>query len=283
MTIQAHAKVNLVLRVLGKRADGYHEIETLMVPVSLADEVDVEVSDGSGIVLTCDDPGVPADVSNLAWRAADVFARQTGLAFRASIVLRKRIPHGAGLGGGSSDAAAVLMALDALLETNLGEQRLEAMAACIGSDVPFFIRNRPSWCRGRGEVMDDAEAIPSMHLLLLKPPFPVPTAWAYQSRTTCVPHLPQAHAGIELTNDLEGPVFHKYLLLPVLKTWLLAQPEVAAAMMSGSGSTLFAVLRGDPHTLERRARDRFGDSLWTCECQTLNMVGKPGTVARGVL
>jgi 4-diphosphocytidyl-2-C-methyl-D-erythritol kinase len=272
-----------VLRVLGKRADGYHEIETLMVPVSLADEMDIEVSAGSGIVLTCDDPGVPADAANLAWRAADVFARQTGLAFRTSLVLRKRIPYGAGLGGGSSDAAAVLMALDALLETNLGEQQLEAMAAGIGSDVPFFIRNRPSWCRGRGEVMDDAEAIPPMRLLLLKPPFPVPTAWAYQSRTSDVPHHPQTFSGIELTNDLESPVFHKYLLLPVLKTWLLAQPEVAAAMMSGSGSTLFAVLRGDPRPLEQRARERFGDSLWTCECRTLDRVGKPGTVAHGVL
>jgi 4-diphosphocytidyl-2-C-methyl-D-erythritol kinase len=283
MTIQARAKVNLVLRVLGKRADGYHDIETLMVPVSLADELEVEVSDGSGIGITCDEPGVPADASNLAWRAADVFARQTGLAFRTSIVLRKRIPHGAGLGGGSSDAAAVLMALDILLETQLGEPRLEEMAARIGSDVPFFIRNRPSWCRGRGEVMEDAGRLPPMRLLLLKPPFPVPTAWAYQSRTSNVPCQPQAAAGIELTNDLEGPVFHKYLLLPVLKAWLIAQPEVSAAMMSGSGSTLFAVLRGDPHFLERRARERFGDSLWTRECRTLDMVGKPETAARGVL
>jgi len=268
MTIQARAKVNLVLRVLGKRQDGFHEIETLMVPISLADDVEVEVSVGSGITLACDEPGVPADQTNLAWRAVEVFARQTGLAFRTHLVLRKKIPHGAGLGGGSSDAAAVLRALDVLLETRLGEQRLQALAADIGSDTPFFIRSRPSWCRGRGEVMADAGLLPPTRLLLLKPPFPVSTAWAYQERTSYVPPRPQELGKIELANDLEGPVFHKFLLLPDIKSWLIAQPEVTAAMMSGSGSTLFAVLRGDAAPVTCRARKRFGKSLWAAECET---------------
>jgi 4-diphosphocytidyl-2-C-methyl-D-erythritol kinase len=283
MTIQAHAKVNLVLRVLGKRPDGFHEIETLMVPVSLADDVEVEVSAGSGITMACDDPGVPADPSNLAWRAAEAFARQTRLTVRIRLVLRKKIPHGAGLGGGSSDAAAVLRALDALLETRLGEQQLEALAAEIGSDTPFFIRSRPSWCRGRGEVMADADRVPPTRLLLLKPPFPVSTAWAYQERTSHVPSQPQTLGEIQLTNDLEGPVFHKFLLLPAIKSWLTEQPEVAAAMMSGSGSTLFAVLRGDAAPMACRARKRFGESLWTAECETLPCPQKSGTTARSPL
>ncbi|MEI6070320.1 MAG: 4-(cytidine 5'-diphospho)-2-C-methyl-D-erythritol kinase [Verrucomicrobiae bacterium] len=269
MTIQARAKVNLVLRVLGKREDGFHEIETLMVPVSLADELDVRVSEGSGITLACDDPGVPADSSNLAWRAAEAFARQTGRTFRTSIVLRKRIPHGAGLGGGSSDAAAVLKALDVLLETRLGERRLEEIAATLGSDIPFFIRSQAAWCRGRGERMDAAPGLAPARLLLLKPPFPVATGWAYKARTLNVPHLPQELGGVGLVNDLEEPVFKKFLLLPTIKSWLLRQPEVAAAMMSGSGSTLFAILRGVAGDLAGRARSQFGETLWTSECATL--------------
>ncbi|MEI6033622.1 MAG: 4-(cytidine 5'-diphospho)-2-C-methyl-D-erythritol kinase [Verrucomicrobiae bacterium] len=276
MTIQANAKVNLVLRILGKRTDGYHEIETLMVPVTLADELEVVVAAGTGITIACDDPSVPADTSNLAWRAAEAFARESGLTFRTSIILRKRIPHGAGLGGGSSDAAATLKALDALLETKLGDKALEKIAATIGSDVPFFIQNKPSWCRGRGELLEAAGQLPPTKLLLIKPPFPVSTAWAYQAAGAGRrPSEPQRLGGLEICNDFEGPVFQKFLLLPAIKSWLFEQPEVDAAMMSGSGSTLFAILRGNAMDLDRpglaaRATERFGGSLWVSECSTLS-------------
>jgi len=268
MTVQAHAKVNLVLRVLARRADGFHDIETLMVPISLADELDVSIFPGTGIEVQCDDPDVPTDAGNLVWRAAEVFARQTGLTFRTKIELRKRIPHGAGLAGGSSDAAAVLRALDALHHTELGHETLERLAAEIGSDIPFFIRSQPSWCRGRGEILEGANPLPRLQLLLLKPAFPVSTAWAYKHRTSNVPRLPQAVGKLELVNDLEPAVFGKYLLLPTMKTWLLEQHDVRAAMMSGSGSTIFAVLRDGSNGLDTRAKARFGESLWTCECQT---------------
>ncbi len=311
MTIQAHAKINIVLKILGLRADGYHEIETLMVPILLADELEVEVSEGEGIRLTCDDPSVPADSQNLVWRAVEAFSRATDRTFQTRIVLRKSIPSGAGLGGGSSDAAAVIRTLDILLGTGLGESRLEEIAAVIGSDVPFFIRSRPTWCRGRGEIMDDAGGFPPTRLLLVKPPFPVSTAWAYSQKMGNAGKRPQRHgdkgtkvageaasgsAGvppaspecwqdarppgnlqrsemrpgdIELVNDLEAPVFRKFLLLPVIKSWLREQPEVSAAMMSGSGSTIFAVLKGPGTPVEVRARARFGESLWTHECRTL--------------
>jgi 4-diphosphocytidyl-2-C-methyl-D-erythritol kinase len=269
MTIPAQAKVNFSLRILGKRDDGYHAIETLMVPISLADELEVGVSDGSGIVLTCDDPEVPADSRNLVWRAAEAFGRRVGRVFAVRIVLRKRIPHGAGLGGGSSDAAAVLRGLDSLLGTALGEAGLEKIAAEIGSDVPFFIRSRPQWCRGRGEIMEEAGDIPPARLLLVKPPFPVSTAWAYSQKSGGPADAVQAHGGIRLVNDLEAPVFHKFLLLPTIKSWLLTQPEVSAAMMSGSGSTIFAILKTDAGDLPARACARFGESLWTHECRTL--------------
>ena len=267
MTIQAHAKVNLVLRILAKRPDGYHDIETLMVPISLADEIEVEVSGGSGIELACDQPDIPTGPDNLVWRVVEVFQRHTGLGFHTRIALQKNIPHGAGLGGGSSDAAAVLKALDQLHNTRLCHETLETLAATLGSDIPFFIRSRPALCRGRGEVMQDADDIPPARILLLKPPFPVSTAWAYQA---CDPRVHpgdarQFHGQIELVNDLEAPVFHKFLLLPAIKAWLLEQEEVAAAMMSGSGSTFFAVLHGDAGSLAQRAKARFGPNLWTCE------------------
>lgn len=267
MTIQAPAKVNLVLRILARRTDGFHDIETLMAPISLADEIDIEVSEGSGIELTCDQPEIPTGPDNLVWRAVEAFQHHTKQGFHTRIVLRKRIPHGAGLGGGSSDAAAVLKALDQLHQTQLGLQTLEKLAATLGSDIPFFIRSRPALCRGRGELMRDADDVPPARILLLKPPFPVSTGWAYQAWN------PEAHASgprqfhgqIELVNDLEEPVFHKFLLLPAIKAWLLDQEEVAAAMMSGSGSTMFAILRDGAGSLAQRAKDRFGQNLWTAE------------------
>ncbi|MCK9588407.1 MAG: 4-(cytidine 5'-diphospho)-2-C-methyl-D-erythritol kinase [Terrimicrobiaceae bacterium] len=267
MTIQAPAKVNLALRILAKRPDGYHDIETLMVPISLADEIEIGVSEGTGIDLQCDDPEIPAGPGNLVWRAAEVFQRHTRHRFHTKIHLRKKIPHGAGLGGGSSDAAAVLKALDQLRETRLGPRQLEALAATLGSDAAFFVRSRPALCRGRGELMQDAGGVPSAKQLLLKPPFPVSTAWAYQawSARSPVSRDRQFHGTIELANDFEEPVFRKYLLLPAIKSWLLEQDEVAAAMMSGSGSTIFAILRRDAGTLAQRAKDRFGRNLWTSE------------------
>ncbi|MFZ4774512.1 MAG: 4-(cytidine 5'-diphospho)-2-C-methyl-D-erythritol kinase [Terrimicrobiaceae bacterium] len=270
MTIQAPAKVNLVLRILAKRPDGYHDIKTLMVPVSLADEMDVEITKGSGIFLQCDQSDIPVDSSNLVWQAIQLFSQHTGLSFQARVFLKKNIPHGAGLGGGSSDAASILKALDTLLDTRLGFPLLEELAARLGSDIPFFIRGRPAVCRGRGEIMEDAGEIPPARLLLIKPPFPVSTRDAYQSCSvrghgSAEPPRPQFHGRIELINDLEMPVFQKFVLLPAIKAWLLEQDEVSAAMMSGSGSTIFAILRDGAGTLGQRAKNLFGPHLWTCE------------------
>lgn len=265
MTIQAPAKVNLALRILARRQDGYHEIETLMVPVSLADEIDLEISAGSGVEVTCDDPDIPNGPENLVWRAVEAFQKRTGLDFSARIAIRKNIPHGAGLGGGSSDAAAVVKALNVLCETILPETALVEIAATLGSDIPFFIRCKPALCRGRGERITPVDDVPPAKLLLLKPPFPVSTAWAYQAWKPSQSPSRQFLGGIELVNDLEFPVFQKYLIFPVIKAWLLEQEEVSAAMMTGSGSTLFAVLRKDAGSLARRAKEKFGKTLWTAQ------------------
>jgi 4-diphosphocytidyl-2-C-methyl-D-erythritol kinase len=274
MKLRAPGKVNLQLRVLGRRADGYHEIETLVFPISLADEISVEVSNGAVVTVSCDDAKVPKGEANLAAMAASEFSRCTGLQFSAHIQIRKRIPVGAGLGGGSSDAAAVLVALDSIFKTNLGIGGLEEVAARIGSDVPFFIRGLPAICRGRGEIVQLFDAPEKLNLLLLKPPFAVETPWAY--RTWAASHsLPgtldseQDLGWVKIFNALERPVFEKFLVLPVMKDWLRRQPEVRAAAMSGSGSTLFAMLRRDGRgrDLEDRVKAEFGAALWTALCE----------------
>jgi len=271
MTLQALAKVNLTLRVLDERGDGFHNIESLIVPISLADEVDVTITAGHGVGLRCDEPTIPCDQTNLAARAVLAFAEFTGKTFHAEIALRKRIPHGAGLGGGSSNAAAVLRGLDELLETQLSDGELLSLAAGLGSDVPFFIKSQSACCTGRGEILRPAHINPKWNLLLVKPPFAVPTGWAYQSFARGGPWRPAAsvsYDAVELVNDLEPPVFDKYLQLPVLKAWLIRQPGVATAMMSGSGSTLFAVLTDEAPDLETQIARRFGETMWVHRCVT---------------
>lgn len=266
MTIEAPAKVNLTLRVLGRRDDGFHAIETLMAPLALADRLDVELRDHGKIHLTCSDESVPSDSSNLAHRAAVAFAKHTGLSFGVDIHLKKLIPHGAGLGGGSSDAAAVLVALNNLLHANISPGELEQIAATLGSDIPFFIQSRPAICRGRGEILEPFENLAPAEILLVKPPFPISTAWAYQvwaASKKSEATFDQFHGSIPLMNDLEPPVFSKHLIMPVLKNALRKYPGVLAAMMSGSGSTIFAILNGDAHGIEEWVHREFGQSFQT--------------------
>ncbi len=277
----APAKINLSLRVLGRREDGFHEIETLMVPLSLADELEIDfvavgvLAPAAPVELICSDPSLPGGAGNLAYRAAELFRREIAPHLPpVAITLTKRVPHGAGLGGGSSDAAAVLLALDALCGSPQPLARLTTLAAELGSDVPFFLRRRAAVCRGRGEIVEPVEFSPRLPLLLLKPPFPVPTPWAY-GRWRDSHALPgvlydaQSFSWGEMVNDLERPVFEKYLLLAELKMWLLAQSEVAGALLSGSGSTVLAVLRSadGSDALASRAVQHFGE-LWTLACET---------------
>ena len=264
MTLDAPAKVNLTLRVLGRRSDGFHDIETLMVPLTLADRIELVLREEPGVDFSCSDSELPTNGTNLVCKAVVAFERATGREIGVRIHLEKNIPHGAGLGGGSSDAAAVLKALDGLLKTNLGVSKLESIAATIGSDVPFFIRCVPAICRGRGEVVEPVSGVPAAEILLVKPPFPVSTAWAYGAWACANKSgetFPPSFGSIRMVNDLEAPVFEKHLQLPVLKRWLAAQPGVSAVMMSGSGSTIFALLDGPAEGLGERVRAEFGESF----------------------
>lgn len=271
--IAAPAKTNLWLRILGKREDGYHEIDTRMVKLTLEDVVRLKWRDDDEVVLRCSDPELPVGEDNLVVKAVRALERHTDKVFSVSLDLEKHIPSGAGLGGGSSDAAAVLRALNTMAALHLPEDELAAVGATIGSDVPFFIYDRPCDCRGRGEIvtpLDPADVPPALPIFLYKPAFGIAASWAYRRYAASAEYegfsyAPQAGPWGEMVNHLERPVFEKFPVLGDLKSWLLARPGVRAALLSGSGSTLLAVLDegADPADLARATSERYGDSGWT--------------------
>jgi len=269
LTLQAPAKLNLTLRVLGKRADGFHEIDTLMVKLpGLTDQL--EFRQNAGFSFHCDDPEIPGDETNLVVQAVRAYEAAAGIACVDAITLRKSIPHGAGLGGGSSDAATTLLGLDQLHDGRLGAARLKELAASLGSDIPFFMTPGAARCRGRGEIIEAVtQPPPALRVLLLKPCFAVPTLDAY-GRWSGSHHLPGISAapqktnGISLVNDLERPVFSKHRFLAELKLWLMDRCETLATLLCGSGSAMFAVLRpdADAEALAKCARHELDPGLW---------------------
>jgi len=247
----AQAKINLYLRILGRREDGFHQIETVMQTLQLADQVILR-DRPCGISLQCDAPELSAGPDNLAWRAAALLAE----AFPGrgvSITLNKRIPWQAGLGGGSSDAAAVLRGLNKLWRLQLSAADLTGFAAKLGSDVPFFLRGGTAVARGRGEEITPLSACPDVDVALLVPPFGLATAAVYHDWRpfTVTPPawtaLLQALADRDraltaqlLFNDLEAPAFGLQPELASLRARLLRAG--LPTLLSGSGSCLFALL-----------------------------------------
>ena len=269
MLVDAPAKLNLSLRVFGRRRDGFHKMETLMTPLrGLSDQLHFESADSFS--LTCDDSAIPVDGSNLVTRAVRAFEQEVEVKVGYKIHLEKHIPHGAGLGGGSSDAAATLLGLNALYDEVLPFEKLSKIGASLGSDVPFFFFDEACWCRGRGTDVEAAGIEWNEQVLLFKPAFPVSTEqaykrWKFSRELADNPYGPQEVGGIKLCNDLERPVYEKHLFLAILKRKLLATEGVAAAMMSGSGSTVFAVLEEgvDGEQLASKVKEATDPSLWT--------------------
>ena len=275
MQVFAPAKINLSLKILGRRDNGFHDLDTLIAPISLYDEIRIDKGRaGKGIEFRCDDPSVPPGDDNLVVRAARAFFETTEIEPAVSIELQKKIPHGAGLGGGSSDAASVLLALNELFDAKLSRQALARMAEPIGSDVPFFVFQSAALCKGRGEMVTPIKLKRRFSLLLLKPAFAVSTGWAY-SRWQDSREIPGVRYGAQeffdqtFVNDLERPVFEKFVFLAQLKMYLLSQSEVGAALMSGSGSTMFAVMQAGADSVGNRAKAALDPELWTCECETI--------------
>jgi 4-diphosphocytidyl-2-C-methyl-D-erythritol kinase len=276
-------KVNLLLNILGRRADGFHELETVLQPVNLCDELAFE-GGGNGIRLSCSDKNLPVDSRNLVFRAAERFLSAANVSSGVKIRLNKKIPLAAGLGGGSSNAATALTGLNELFGWPLPPEKVRDLAAALGSDVPFFLQSRPALATGRGEKIQPLEEFPALRgraLLLIHPGFGISTPWAYQNlarfpealngkkgRAQKLISLLQAGdlkgAAAEFYNSLEAPAFEKF---PVLKLFqeFLREHGALAALMSGSGSTTFAIAENvaAAESLAEKFKSKFGANGWT--------------------
>ncbi|CUS34534.1 4-diphosphocytidyl-2-C-methyl-D-erythritol kinase [Candidatus Nitrospira nitrosa] len=267
--VVAPAKINLVLRILDRRTDGYHNLWSLMQTVQVEDEITIAQTDTHpGVTLRCDDPSLKADGSNLVYRAAMAVMEQSGWVGGLDITLAKRIPMGAGLGGGSSDAAATILGLNQLFNLGWSAEKMAHIGQTLGSDVPFFFFAPSATVAGRGEQVAPVRIKGTRWVVLVNPGFPVETKWAYQqlsANRAGVAPLSRSHAMLEQVselgweqvleaaeNDFEGPVFKTYSMLQEIKQRLLAH-GAEAALLSGSGATVFGVFREEAKARQAQA------------------------------
>lgn len=265
MTVKAYAKINLGLRVLGKRNDGFHDIETIFHRINLFDELTILPSEGE-ISITCDNSAVPTDENNLCWKAVELLRAEVDGRRGAFIRLKKNIPVGAGLGGGSSDAAATLSATAASWNLRAAASTLASIALQLGSDVPFFLHNRTAYAEGRGERLSFVKLTLPYWILLVAPDLHISTAWAYKELSarkrlsapaerfyngaTCR----VAGFGTLMTNDFEEVVFDAHPELAELKG-RLREAGARFALMSGSGSSIYGLFERE--SIARDASELF--------------------------
>lgn len=280
------AKVNLFLDVLGKRTDGYHDIATLLVPVSLYDTLELQPAAGSELTLTCEPDVVPNGPGNLVWKAAEALRRAFGVKQGAAMRLTKRIPHEAGLGGGSSDAAAAVAGLNAVWGLNRTTEELLPVAAAVGSDVPGLLVG-PAWCTGRGEVVTPVPAGGSIHLVVVKPPVGCPTAEVYRRVTVGSPADPGPVREAFAAGDAEGVARGLHNALqpaafdlqpPVRKVYArLTDCNPLGVLLSGSGASVFAVCRhaADAADVARRFARHTDPELAGCRTFAVHTLGTP--------
>jgi 4-diphosphocytidyl-2-C-methyl-D-erythritol kinase len=279
---RSFCKVNLLLNILGKRPDGFHELETVMHPVHLHDELSFQRG-GRAVNLTCEDSALPVDGRNLIVRAATLYLAETAISDGVCIRLRKRIPIAAGLGGGSGNAATTLLALNELFGRPMPDADLGRLAATLGSDVPFFLQSQPALATGRGEIIAPLPPFPALrgaHFVLAHPGFGISTPWAY-SQLARYPDALRGQPGKAqrlisllqgadlraaadgLYNSLEAPALPKYPLLQIFQEFF-RENGAAGALMSGSGSSVFALFASAlvaDRVLEA-FRGKFGPAIW---------------------
>ena len=269
MTLKAPAKVNYLLDVIRRRPDGYHDLRMVMQRIGLCDDVYLELTETPQICVECGKDGIPDGPGNIAWKAARALLDLSGKNVGVRIGIDKRIPIAAGLGGGSSDAATVLMGLNELLKLNFSDQKLMEIGVKLGADVPFFIFKRTALAEGIGEVLQPMPDMPRLWVVLVNPGVPVSTAWVYQSlRLTTekeLAKLPQFFGTAEdvcsiLSNDLESVTIPAFPVIAELKDHLLKAGAVGA-MMSGSGPTVFGLFR-DRAAAERAVALLPGNDDW---------------------
>ncbi len=239
-----------------------------MIPISLSDTITVEKIPGDAIECTCSDASLPTDDKNLAVRAVRLFRERFGVKDGVRLHLEKRIPAGAGLGGGSGNAAKTLLLLRKMCSVDASDVALSEICAQIGSDVAFFLSPGAAMCRGRGEIVEPLDWRPTLPGgFLALPGFGVPTPWAYQTyaRNPRRGVSGKSLNGVELYNDLEPPVFEKYTWIADAKAWLQRQPETWDALMTGSGAGVFVLVEAMDRVpaLQARFAEEFGPEIFT--------------------
>lgn len=272
LTLAAPAKINYLLDVIEKRPDGYHNLRMIMQRVNLCDEITLALTDAPEITVTCNSENAPDGPGNIAWKAARILLDRDGSARGVDIRITKNIPVAAGLGGGSSDAATVLMGMNALLKLNLTDDELMEIGSKLGADVPFFIFQKPALAEGIGDRLTPLPDMPNCWILLVNPGVHVSTAWVYRSLQLTnrgeLNKLPRFFSSIEqvvsiMSNDLESVTIPAFPVIADIKTRLLELGAVGS-MMSGSGSTVFGVFK-DFDTAKSAQREITKHANWYAE------------------
>jgi 4-diphosphocytidyl-2-C-methyl-D-erythritol kinase len=267
--LKAPAKVNYRLDVLRRRPDGYHELRMIMQRIDLCDDVVIALSDTPGIRVICGRQGVPDGPGNIAWRAADALLEMTGRLAGLDIVITKNIPVAAGLGGGSSDGATVLMGVNELLGLKLSDERLMEIGVKLGADVPFFIFKRCALAEGIGERLTPVAGLTLLWLVLVNPNVHVSTAWVYQNLQLTTdkvpPIIPLFYSSITdvcaiLANDLETVTIKRFPVIAEIKNQLLGA-GACGSLMSGSGPTVFGIFAGED-SARQAAQALARESAW---------------------
>ena len=255
----APAKLNILLKVIGHRADGYHELVSIMVPVGLFDHLELSLVRQRRIFFSSKGLPVPTSEKNLSYRAARAFLFRTGLTHGVSIKLTKNIPVAAGLGGGSSDAAATLKAMNEMWSNPLTFKELSDLAVGLGADVPFFLLNKPSIARGIGEILEPIGKWPKFWYVIVSPPLEVSTAWVYrnlklkltrQTHSYNIDSLKKECHNVDhfLENDLEPVTASRFPIIDNIKDALM-NAGALGALMSGSGPSVFGIFRSKDQAL----------------------------------
>ncbi|HEY6874457.1 MAG TPA: 4-(cytidine 5'-diphospho)-2-C-methyl-D-erythritol kinase [Geobacteraceae bacterium] len=277
LRLEAPAKVNYRLDVLRKRPDGYHDLRMVMQRIDLCDLIDIALSDTPGIRVTCGRAGVPDGPGNIAWRAADSLLQLSDSKPGIDIRITKRIPVAAGMGGGSSDGATVLMGVNELLGLGLSDRRLMEIGVTLGADVPFFIFKKTALAEGIGEILSPIEGVPAAWLAIVNPNIHVSTAWVYQNLQLTTGRddhiIPRFYENIAdvcaiLSNDLESVTIKRYPVIAEIKEQLVAA-GACGALMSGSGPTVFGVF-AEEDAARRAAAELARNAGWfTAAVKTL--------------
>ena len=249
LVLQAPAKVNYRLDVLARRPDGYHELKMIMQPIGLYDQVSITLAETAGITVRCGCSGVPEGEGNIAWLAAVRLLDRCDDPPGVVIEIQKHIPVAAGLGGGSSDCAAVLRGLNQLLGLQLSTEQLMEIGVCLGADVPFFVLQQAALAEGIGERLTPFPGLPHAWMVLVNPNLPVSTAWVYKNlqltQRDGLATIPDSFEDVAslcglLSNDLEQVTIPAFPVISEIKQELITY-GARCSLMSGSGPTVFGL------------------------------------------